>query len=191
MLVTVSFGSSFSLIAVSRSSTKRYSGAAECHSAFWVRHVPDLARGTQGHFRRESGCGEPRKLVRSHLRDSQLTQSLLRRCPSVRDERSTPGSSSSAKLGDLAAGSSCRARTAPRYGEALVVVSSRNQNPDFASTGPRYGTFARLGLKACVCVPCRARIETSGPGWSRGSRQRIVGPCLVEFDAKIMISHHF
>ena len=78
-----------------------------------------------------------------------------------------------------------------RVVEALVVVSSRNQNPDFASTGPRYGTFARLGLKACVCVPCRARIETSGPGWSRGSRQRIVGPCLVEFDAKIMISHHF
>ena len=105
----------------------------------------------------------------------------------MRDERSTPGSSSSAKLGDLRAGSSCRARTAPRYGEALVVVSSRNQNPDFASTGPCYGAFARLGLKACVCVPCRARIETSGPGWSRGSRQRIVGPCLVEFDAKIMI----
>ena len=107
------------------------------------------------------------------------------------ESASSPGCSSSAKLGDLRAGSSCRARTAPRYGEALVVVSSRNQNPDFASTGPRYGTFARLGLKACVCVPCHARIETSGPGWSRGLRQRTVGPCLVEFDAKIMISHHF
>ena len=79
VLVTVTFASTFSLIAASRSSTKRSSGGAECHSAFLVRHVPDLARGTQDHFRRERGCGELRKLVRSHLRDSQLTQSLLRR----------------------------------------------------------------------------------------------------------------
>ena len=43
--VTVTFASSFSLIAASRSSTKRSSGGAECHSAFLVRHVPDLARG--------------------------------------------------------------------------------------------------------------------------------------------------
>ena len=44
--VTVTFASSFSLIAASRSSTKRSSGGAECHSAFLVRHVPDLARVT-------------------------------------------------------------------------------------------------------------------------------------------------
>ena len=38
---------------------------------------------------------------------------------------SSPGCSSSAKLGDLADGSSCRARTAPRYREAFVTVVQR------------------------------------------------------------------
>ena len=38
---------------------------------------------------------------------------------------SSPGCSSSAKLGDLADGSSCRARTAPRYREAFVTVCAR------------------------------------------------------------------
>ena len=38
---------------------------------------------------------------------------------------SSPGCSSCAKLGDLAAGSSCRERMAPRYREAFVTMSSR------------------------------------------------------------------
>ena len=38
---------------------------------------------------------------------------------------SSPGCSSSAKLGDLADGSSCRARTAPRYGASFIMMRSR------------------------------------------------------------------
>ena len=52
---------------------------------------------------------------------------------------SSPGISSCAKLGDLADGSSCRARTTPRYREAFVTASPRRpfssvpelQNKDF------------------------------------------------------------
>ena len=96
---------------------------------------------------------------------------------------SSPGCSSCAKLGDLAAGSSCRERMAPRYREAFVTMSSRRsisvselQHKDFVDATPwlgkggaRHDLYVRMrelssmfeGVERMDCgtLSCRVRRE--------------------------------
>ena len=79
--VTATFASTFAQFAASQGSSKRSSGAHLAKMLF----EPGLARKIQSHFRREGGCGEPRKPIRSYERCPQPFELQMRCSLYVRD----------------------------------------------------------------------------------------------------------
>ena len=91
---------------------------------------------------------------------------------------SSPGCSSSAKLGDLAAGSSCRERMAPRYREAFVAMSPRRS---ISVSELQHKDFCRCdalvwegGCASCIARACKRMVST-GRGVREGGYEMILG----------------
>ena len=89
-----------------------------------------------------------------------------------------PGCSSCAKLGDLAAGSSCRERMAPRYREAFVTMSSRRS---ISVSELQHKDFCRCdalvwegGCASCIARACKRMVST-GRGVREGGYEMILG----------------
>ena len=90
-----------------------------------------------------------------------------------------PGCSSCAKLGDLAAGSSCRERMAPRYREAFVTISCRRSIS--VSELQQHKDFCRCdalawegGCASCIARACKRMVST-GRGVREGGYEMILG----------------
>ena len=130
--------------------------------------------------------------------DTNFRISLRDRTLALRTDKSSPspGGSSSAKRSDLAAGPTCSARTAPRYGEAPPMIWSRRTfevlvapQKDQSLCDVRRPDLSRGSGRGHSGFEARHTCETCLKS-SRGSRRWILRPCLVAFDANFRISPH-